>query len=299
MKNLKPYFWYSKSQRNGVFALLLLIVLLQVVIVLLDELKFKTPLKVDEKELAIFQKQIDSLKELALIKKERKIFPFNPNYISDYKGEQLGMSLDEIDRLHHYRDKGKFVNSVKEFQYITKVSDSLLAIISPYFKFPDWVIERERMKASQKRNLNVVLSPKLSPKKELTLDLNIATVSDLLHAEGVSYELAERVVKYRNKLKGFTFKSQIQEVYGISSTEVYSLLQTFPELSKPTIKKINLNTASFKEVLSLPYIDYDLCIKLFDFKDEVAELQSIEEIKSIENFPVENYSRIILYLFAE
>ena len=36
------------------------------------------------------------------------------------------MSLEEIDRLLDYRKLNKFVNSKREFQKVTKVSDSLL-----------------------------------------------------------------------------------------------------------------------------------------------------------------------------
>ena len=36
------------------------------------------------------------------------------------------MSTEEINRLHAYRATNKWVNSVKEFQGVTKVSDSLL-----------------------------------------------------------------------------------------------------------------------------------------------------------------------------
>jgi len=60
-----------------------------------------------------------------------------------------------------------------------------------------------------------------------------------------------------------------------------------------------VNTASFKELLSIPYINYDLCKKIFQFKDEVAELQSIEELKNIEGFPEDKYDRIVLYLEAK
>lgn len=77
------------------------------------------------------------------------------------------------------------------------------------------------------------------------------------------------------------------------------ILSTFSIKNKPIIKKVNINTASFKEVLSNPYIDYELCIQIFDYKDEVAELQSISEIKNIEGFPIKKYNRIVLYLLAE
>jgi hypothetical protein len=67
-----------------------------------------------------------------------KIYSFNPNFITDYKGIDLACLL-EIDRLLAFRKDDKYVNSAKEFQIVTKVSDSLLHAIAPYFKFPDWV----------------------------------------------------------------------------------------------------------------------------------------------------------------
>ena len=96
---------------------------------------------------------------------------------------------------------------------------------------------------------------------------------------------------YNNKLSLY-FISDLSN----KRTEIF---ETFSIVNKPIIVKTNINTASFKEILSIPYIDYELCLKIFDYKDEVAELQSISEIKNIEGFPLENYTRIVLYLHAE
>jgi len=52
-------------------------------------------------------------------------------------------------------------------------------------------------------------------------------------------------------------------------------------------------------VLSNPYVEHDLCKKIFEFRDEVAEIQSIEELKNIEGFPIDKYDRIVLYLEAK
>ena len=35
--------------------------------------------------------------------------------------------------------QNKWINSSKQFQEVTKVSDSLLNAISQYFKFPEWI----------------------------------------------------------------------------------------------------------------------------------------------------------------
>ena len=61
MKFLKPHFWYTKNQRNGVFLLVIVIFILQVII-------FTSPFSTNEKidlektELLTFKKQLDSLK---------------------------------------------------------------------------------------------------------------------------------------------------------------------------------------------------------------------------------------------
>jgi hypothetical protein len=61
-----------------------------------------------------------------------KIYPFNPNFITDFKGYKLGMSVTEIDRLLAFRKTNRYVNSAAEFQQVTQVSDSLLAQIAPF-----------------------------------------------------------------------------------------------------------------------------------------------------------------------
>lgn len=302
MKIFKSHFWYSKSQRNGIFLLVIIIIILQVVI-------FINPFSGDDliaqnnPEVIAFQKQIDSLKLVELENKKPKIYPFNPNYITDYRGEQLGMSLEEIERLLAFRKTGKFVNSDKEFQQVTKVSDSLLNAISPFFKFPDWVVARN------KRNSDVISSTveisreksqfKKSKYNLTTTDINKATAEDLQTISGIGPGISKRIINYRSKLQGFSFSSQLYEVWGLEKEVADRVLATFKIIDKPIIKKININTASFKEVLKNPYIDYELCKKIFDYRDEVAEIQNIEELKNIQGFPLEKYNRIVLYLLAE
>ena len=290
MKISKPHFWYNKSQRNGVFFLLLLIVILQVVISFVD---FSSDNSVfdSNKSIALHAK-IDSLKKVEIEKRKPKIFPFNPNYIIDYKGAQLGMSIHEIDRLHAFRKNNKFINSVSQFKEVTQVSDSLLNVISPYFKFPDWVVKQQSKSVNK-----ATLKEKVF--KFSTTDINVATVNDFQAIAGVNKYLAQRILNYRKRIQGFTFQNQLLEVWKIDSTTVQRILNKFKIIGKPIIKKINVNTATFKQVLSNPYIEYDLCKKIFEFRDEVAELQSIEELKNIEGFPIDKYDRIVLYLEAK
>ena len=269
--------------------------LLQSFIVFGDFNKDET-LQIQSPDVIAFYTQLDSLKLIEIENRKPKIYPFNPNYITDYKGEQLGMSLKEIDRLLAFRKTNKFVNSKKEFQQVTKVPDSLLVKIAPYFKFPDWVVKRN--KTSYKSNFKAGKT-KYKKKPISTTDLNKATAEDLKTIYGIGEKLSERIIKYRTKIQGFTYKEQVAEVWGLEKVVVDKVLSTFKIIDKPVIIKQNVNTISFKKLLKNPYIDYNLCKKIFEYRDEVAELQDISELKNIKGFPLDKYDRIVLYLVAE
>ncbi len=302
MKIKQSHFWYNKRQRNGILFLLILVFSAMSIYFFVDFRTAKTPVFSSEenKQLAFFQSQIDSLKNIELERRKPKIYPFNPSFLSDFRASKLGLSVQEIDRLLEHRKAGKYINSAKQFQQVTKINDSLLNVIKPYFKFPDWVLKRNVKKAPTKFNKQTVVNQtENTTRTPLTNDLNKATATDLKAVNGIGVKLSERIIKYRNMIGGFIDKEQLGDVYGLKTEVIENLFQKFQILSKPHIVKININTASFKEVLHLPYIDYELTKKIFNYRDEVAEIQKLEELKNIEGFPVEIFNRIALYLKAE
>lgn len=298
MNIFKSHFWYNKSQRNGIFILVLIIIILQAFI-FIDVFADDEIIDTNNPELVAFQIQIDSLKAIEIENRKPKVYPFNPNYITDYKGEQLGMSLEEIDRLLAFRKTNKFVNSKEEFQNITKISDSLLNKISPYFKFPDWVLKQNQKSSNNVFSSKVEKSYKKKTIKISTTDINKATAEDFQTISGIGPAFSKRIIKYRSKLQGFYYEDQLYEVWGLEKEVANKVLSVFKIDEKPIINKVNINTIEFKQLLKNPYIDYELCKKIFNYRDEVAELQNISQLTNIEGFPLELYDRIVLYLVAK
>ena len=290
MKSIQSHFSYNRRQRNGIFFLLLIIVSLQSFIFFVVFSSEET-IDFSSNEIALFQKEMDSLNKVVLESKKPKIYPFNPNFITDYKGTQLGMSIEEIDNLHAFREKGSYVNSVKQFQKITKINDSLLSKISPYFKFPEWVTASTAILKS--KSGNKTKSPIVKQ------DINLVNASDLRIVNGIGEKLADRIIDYRTKLKGFSFNNQLYEVWNLDKEVVSRVLQYFKVVESPIIQKMNVNEATFKEILAIVYIDYELTKKIVNYRVEVAEIQNIEELKKIEGFPLEKFDRIALYLAAQ
>ena len=136
MEKIKSHFVFNRSQRNGILFLIFFISGFLVISYYIDFSEENT-MDMNSEEVIAIQRELNSLRTIDIASKKPKIFPFNPNFITDFKGYTLGMSAEEIDRLLVFRKENKWINSVEDFKQVTKVSDSLLNKISPHFKFPD------------------------------------------------------------------------------------------------------------------------------------------------------------------
>ncbi len=285
---MKSHFQFTRGQRNGIFLLLTLIIAAQSAYYFLD---FNKPIvEIDVKALARFNEEVDSLRLVALKNSEPKIFPFNPNYITDYKGYTLGMTTPEIDRLLAYRKAGKWVNSAKQFQDVTQISDSLLAKIAPYFKFPEWVTN-----STQNLHTNIAYN------KELTFDqkqdLNTATAVQLQSVNGIGKVLSQRIVKFRNSFQGgFIANVQLEDVYGLSPEVIERLTNQFTVKTPRQIVKLNLNEATIEQLVTIQHIDYELADEIVNQRTLREGFTTIDDLLKVKDFPINKIEIIKLYL---
>lgn len=281
----KSYFQYSKAQRSGIFLLVLLCVICQFAFFYLDTSDDKQEVSEKLKWISL-QSKVDSLKE----EKQNyipKIYPFNPNFITDYKGSKLGMSVAEIDRLLNFRKTNQYVNSALEFQKVTQISDSLLSVISPNFKFPDWVNKRKanNYKPFEKKTEKIVL-----------LDINLATKEDLIKVYGIGPALSDRILKQKELFGGFVSMKQMDDIWGLSPEVIENLNKYFKVTTLPKIKKIDINNASIKELLLFPYFKYALAKAIVTYRSMNGDFKNSENLTKINGFPSEKLDIISLYL---
>lgn len=284
MKSLKSHFLFNRNQRNGIFLLVLIIIGLLLIYFFVDFTSEENISTVETEKIIIWQRKIDSLKKIKAAENAYAIYPFNPNFISDYKGYTLGMSVEEIDKLHAYRKQDQWINSEEDFQEVTGVSDSLLKKIAPYFKFPDWVTNAN----DEKKEAKEISIPKQ--------DLNKATAADLLKIRGVGKVLSARIVNYKKSIDGFRDEMQLHDVYGLKPEVVNRITNRFVVLNLPTFKKWDINKISVLELSELPYFDYELARKVVEYRKLHEGIASFGELTKIEDFPVGKIERIKLYL---
>lgn len=277
MKTKFP-FMFSKEQRKGILFLVFLIVIFQCIYFFVDFSSQET--RVNQSELTKINATIDSLKLVKIETIKPKIYPFNPNYITDYKGTVLGMTNLEIDRLFAFRKQNKWINTIKQFQDVTKVSDSLLKVIGPYFKFPNWVKKLVSKQKSYDVNYN---TSKIFREKH---DLNKASAEELQKINGIGKVLSSRIIKYRNKyIGGFIADIQLQDVYGLTPEVIERLTEGFTVKTPRQIQKININKATIEELVSVQHIDYDIAHDIVEQRILREGYKSLDELLKVKSFP--------------
>lgn len=285
------HFKFTNNERYGIFSLIVLIIILQCVYFFIDFSSEDIP--VNKTELANYQHEIDSLRQIEIELRKPKKYPFNPNYITDFKGASLGMSNEEIDRLLVFRKQNKWINSTKQFQEVTQISDSLLARMSPFFKFPDWVNKSENNQAKNS-NYSFSKTPKTFQQKQ---DLNTATKEQLQQVNGIGEVLSERIIKFRNKFAGgFISIIQLQDIYGLSPEVIERINADFSVKTPRNFTKIILNKATIDALVTIQHIDYNLAFQIVEQRQLREGFKSLADLKKVKDFPVNKFDIIELYL---
>ena len=286
--NIKTLFNFSKDQRKGILVLFFIIIALQLVYCFMDFNPTRHPSKEEQHWLSLQDKLVYS-KEFNS-KSEYKEYSYNPNFISDFKAYKLGMTLPQINRLHAFRQQGKFANSPKEFQAVTGISDSLLNAIAPNFNFPDWV-NNPCSSSYPKSKWNEF------PKKETLkiLDINQATKEDLIKVSGIGDAISDRILKQKEIFGGFVSMDQMTDIWGLTPEVIAELNKYFIVESLPKLQKININTASIKELGQFYYFRYPISKNIVTYRSMNGDVK-FEDLANIKGFPVDKLKIIALYL---
>ena len=273
--------FFDYQRNRGILALLVLMVVGQLVF-------YYWPISSSfaEVEDTRLQTELDSLRQLAARHKDT-IYPFNPNFISDYKGFKLGLTTAQLDKLQAFRATGKYVNSAEEFQRVTGISDSLLRRMSPAFRFPEWV--KNKSKESEQKTAAQHFEKQ---------DINTATQEELMKIYGIGEGFSNRILKYKEKLQGFTYIDQVAEVYGLEK-EVYERVAARCEVkTPPLIVKKDLNAISRYDLSKIPYIKYGESNKIIGLRSEVGMFKHLDDLLQIEGFDEARIKRLALYLYV-
>ncbi|MEI6264525.1 MAG: helix-hairpin-helix domain-containing protein [Sphingobacteriia bacterium] len=213
-----------------------------------------------------------------------KMFYFDPNELDKIGWERLGINQKTIGTIFRYRQKGGRFRKPEDLRKIWGLLPSDADRIIPFVLFST--------------NNSLPYNRAVVPiKKQPILDVNKASVSDWESLPGIGPVLANRIVKFREKLGGFTTLDQVAKTYGITDT-VFNTIRPFLsiepndsnsssnnaiELNKSIIKKdsiVNINTASVAGLVQAG-IDEGLAKAIVLYRKQYGKFAQLADLKQI------------------
>lgn len=218
-------------------------------------------------------------------------FKFDPNSASAETLAQLGFSKAVADRVVSYRSKGGKFRAKEDLLKIYGIDSSLIQRLYPYITIPKPVLAHiEKSKSIEgKESVRPFLH---------AFDLNTARVDQLVAVQGIGPVLAERIVKYRDRLGGFVSVSQLHEVYGLDSVVIDRLV--IPAYLKDSrIRTISLNAATERDLEQHPYISKAVAKAIVSYRFQHGSFRSVHELRKIQLINEQLIDKILPYLTVE
>jgi competence protein ComEA len=215
INRFREIFYYSRRQRNGLWLLCALVVVLLSGLIYI---RHYMPLaQVDPEEFQAFVAQWQVEDSLSLVEKGNEQylhFAFDPNQASDSVLRALGFPARLSQTIRNYTSKGGRFKQAEDLLRIYGMDTAL------YQEIKEWVLIEDGYGSENKgRTLEVV--PPISVSD--TFDLNIVSM-EMLRSFGLMPREAKGIIGYRERFKPFQTPDDLYDVYNLDSPRVELLL---------------------------------------------------------------------------
>lgn len=137
---------------------------------------------------------------------------------------------------------------------------------------------------------SVRYSAKSRPLKPL--DLNTLDSTGLVKLPGIGPATAIKIIRYRERLGGYTKISQLTEIEGLPD----SLMKWFIITDTVPIRKVPVNKATLTELRRHPYLDFYQARAIVEFRNERGMIKGPGQLSFMEEFSAQDLDRLIPYL---
>ena len=214
-----------------------------------------------------------------------RYFEFDPNHCTDEQWRELGVSDKTIHTIRNYLSKGGKFKKPDDLQKIWGISKKLSLSLIPFVR-----INEEPQKKLENRGTTNSSQQEVSK----IIDINTADSILLESLPGIGPALSSRIIRYRVKLGGFYDVSQVGEVWGLADS-LFQKIKNRLSLSGE-LKKINLNTADFRQFSSHPYIGYQSAKLIINYRKQHGNFNSLDDVQNIVAMDEKTFNRMRHYL---
>ena len=132
-------------------------------------------------------------------------------------------------------------------------------------------------------------------RQPLVVELNSADTLTLQLLHGIGPAYAGRIVRYRDRLGGFTNIGQLLEVYGFTP-ELLDHIAPSLTIDTSDIRHIDINTIELKQLIKHPYIEYYQARDIIKLRDRGVTFHTADDLRAIPSMSDTTLERLLPYI---
>lgn len=224
---------------------------------------------------------------------------FDPNLVPIEEIISFGLSPSIAKRFDSYRKKFPF-KSANEMYKIYGIDSNWVTKVLPFI----YIDEKNKDSKTTPSNNKIFIDTKkeLKPHSQNNktaqskfIKMNVATLWEWMDLKGIGAKTGERILNYKENLGGFIDKYQLFEVWGIDSF-VWTSQWDNIILDTIEIKRINLNTDSFKYLIKHPYIESKTAKLILNYRLQHGDYNNIRDLYKIKALPEKVIKKLTPYV---
>ena len=302
--NYKEFFYFQKSDRSVLIVLLLLAIIVSVLLSGIGGSNDSTPfVQTDSVAVSVVDSAMGRGREVSpqadagyyqVEERRTELFPFDPNTADSTQLLRLGLQKWQVRSVYKYRAKGGVYREPKDFARLYGLTVKQYRELEPYIRISDdykpasTLFEKEKPKA---REEGAGSRYPMKIREGDRIDLSLADTSMLKRVPGIGSYYARAIMRYGERLGGYVDMNQLKEIEGLPDDVV-----KYFEVSRPHLRKLNLNTLTLGQLKSHPYLNFYQARAIIDYRRLKGVLKGVEDLRLMKEFSASDIDRLLPYI---
>jgi DNA uptake protein ComE-like DNA-binding protein len=218
-------------------------------------------------------------------------FPFDPNTVPADSLRMINIPGYVAENILKYRSAGGKFRMPEDIGKIYGMDSSVFRALLPYVRIakqpPEFTERLAKQRSASEGNDAVVV-----------IELNAADSVELMMIPGIGPSYSKRIIRYRELLGGYAAAGQLMEVYGMDSAR-YHTMMSYCVLDTGLLRRMDLNTVTFRELIAHPYIDRSETYAILQYRDYRECIEDPSELFVNQIIEKERFVRMAPYLEAK